>query len=60
MVERLNASARKALATPEVARQLQAQGDAPVGSSVADFSAHVRAEHKYWVGFVRSAGIKVD
>ena len=60
VVERLNASARKALAAPEVARQLQAQGDAPVGSSVADFSAHVRAEHKYWVGFVRSAGIKVD
>lgn len=60
VIERLNASARKALATPEVKRQLAAQGDAPVGSGVAEFSAMVRAEHKYWVNFVQSAGIKVQ
>jgi tripartite-type tricarboxylate transporter receptor subunit TctC len=60
VIDRLNASARKALASAEVKRQLDAQGDAPVGSSVADFSAFVRAEHKYWVAFVQSAGIKVD
>lgn len=60
VVDRLNAAARKALAVPEVKRQLEAQGDAPVGSSVADFTAHVRAEHKYWVGFVQSAGIKAQ
>jgi tripartite-type tricarboxylate transporter receptor subunit TctC len=60
VIDRLNASARKALASAEVKRQLDAQGDSPVGSSVADFSAFVRAEHKYWVAFVQSAGIKVD
>jgi len=60
VVDRLNASARKALASAEVKRQLDAQGDAPVGSGVAEFSAFVRAEHKYWVDFVQSAGIKVD
>jgi tripartite-type tricarboxylate transporter receptor subunit TctC len=60
VIDRLNASARKALATADVKRQLEAQGDAPVGSGVAEFSAFVRAEHKYWVGFVQSAGIKVD
>lgn len=60
VVDRLNAAARKALSVPEVKRQLEAQGDAPVGSSVADFTAHVRAEHKYWVGFVQSAGIKAQ
>lgn len=60
VVERLNAAARKALATPEMKRQLEAQGDGPVGSSVADFSAFLRAEHRYWVSFVQSAGIKVD
>lgn len=59
-IDRLNAAARKALAAPEIRRQLEAQGDAPVGSGVADFSAFVRAEHKYWVGFVQSSGIKVD
>jgi tripartite-type tricarboxylate transporter receptor subunit TctC len=60
VIERLNAAARKALASAEVKRQLEAQGDAPVGSNVADFSTFVRAEHRYWVGFVQSAGIKVD
>jgi tripartite-type tricarboxylate transporter receptor subunit TctC len=60
VIDRLNASARKALATAEVKRQLEAQGDGPVGSSVADFSAFVRAEHKHWVSFVQSAGIKLD
>ncbi len=60
VIERLNASARKALAAPEVKRQLAAQGDAPVGSGVAEFSNLVRAEHKYWVNFVQSAGIKVQ
>lgn len=60
VVERLNASARKALAVPDVRRQLEAQGDAPVGNSVSDFSSFVRTEHKYWVSFVQAAGIKID
>jgi len=60
VIDRLNASARKALAAAEVRRQLEPQGDAPVGSSVADFSTFVRAEHKHWVTFVQSAGIKLD
>lgn len=60
VVERLNASARKALATPEVKRQFEAQGDEAVGSASTDFSAFVRSEHKYWVSFVQAAGIKID
>ena len=60
VVERLNASARKALAVPEVKQKLAAQGDMAVGSASADFSAFVRSEHKYWVSFVQSAGIKID
>ena len=60
VVERLNASARKALAVPEVKQKLAAQGDMAVGSASSDFSAFVRSEHKYWVSFVQSAGIKID
>ncbi len=59
-IERLNASARKALNSTEVKRKLQAQGDSPVGSTASDFSAFVQAEHKYWVNFVQSAGIKLQ
>jgi tripartite-type tricarboxylate transporter receptor subunit TctC len=60
VIDRLNASARKALASAEVKRQLAAQGDGPVGSSAVDFAAFVRAEHKRWVAFVQTAGIKLD
>lgn len=60
VVERLNASARKALAAPEVKRQLLAQGDSPAGTAVANFTVFVQAEHKRWVAFVHAAGIKVD
>jgi tripartite-type tricarboxylate transporter receptor subunit TctC len=60
VVERLNASARKALATPEVKKQLAAQGESPIGSSVEDFATFVRAEHKHWVAFVQAAGIKLE
>jgi len=60
VVERLNASARKALASPDVIRQLESQGDMAVGSTSKDFSNFVQAEHKYWVSFVQSAGIKID
>lgn len=60
VVGRLNASARKALATPEVKRQFEAQGDEAVGSTSTDFSAFVLSEHKYWVSFVQAAGIKID
>jgi len=60
VVDRLNGSARLALGAPEVRRRLEAQGDSPVGSTVADFSGFVRSEHKYWVAFVQAAGIKLD
>ena len=60
VVERLNASARAGLATAEMKRQLEAQGDSAVGSSAADFAAFARAEHKRWMAFVQSSGIKVD
>lgn len=60
VVERLNTSARKALATTEVSQQLATQGDVAVGSASKDFAEFVRAEHRYWVPFVQSAGIKID
>lgn len=59
-IDRLNAEARKALASPEIKRQLASQGDSPVGSSVAEFTAFTRAEHQRWVQLVRSAGIKLE
>lgn len=60
VVDRLNAEAVKALSTDAVKRQLAALGDSPVGTSVDDFSAFVRSEHKRWVSVIHAAGIKLD
>lgn len=60
IVQQLNAAAAEALKSDAVKQSLAALGDEPVGSSVADFTAFVKAEHQRWVQITRSAGIKVD
>ncbi|MFO1328540.1 MAG: tripartite tricarboxylate transporter substrate binding protein [Rubrivivax sp.] len=60
IVRQLNAAATAALKDESVQKSLLAMGDEPVGSSVSDFSAFVRAEHQRWVQITRSAGIKAE
>lgn len=60
IVQKLNAAATEALKTEAMRQSLAALGDEPVGSTVADFTAFVKAEHQRWVQITRSAGIKVD
>lgn len=60
VVDRLNAEVIKALATDSVKQQLATLGDYPVGTSVDEFSAFVRSEHKRWVDVVKAAGVKID
>jgi tripartite-type tricarboxylate transporter receptor subunit TctC len=49
-----------ALATPEVKRQLAAQGAHGIGDSPQDFAAHLRSEIAKWGEVVRSAGVKME
>lgn len=60
VIDRLNADALKALSSESVKKQLATLGDYPVGTSVADFTTFVRAEHERWVNVVKTAGVKVD
>lgn len=60
IVEQLNSAATAALKSEDVQRSLATLGDEPVGSSAADFSRFVRAEHQRWVQITRSAGIKIE
>jgi len=60
IVRQLHAAATAALRSDAVQQSLATLGDEPVGSSVADFTSFVRAEHQRWVQITRSAGIKVD
>jgi len=60
IVQQLNAAAMTALKDETVQRSLATLGDESVGSSVSDFTAFVRSEHRRWVQIIRSAGIKIE
>jgi len=58
VVERIAAETAKAAATPEMTKRLIAEGSEAVGSSPADFAAHLRAEQAMWTKVIKQAGIK--
>lgn len=60
VVQKINAAATAALKDEMVQKSLATMGDESVGSSVADFTAFVRSEHRRWVDITRSAGIKIE
>ena len=58
VLRRLNAETVSALKTPEIEKLLASQGALPVGNSVEQFSAHIRAELVKWKRAVEAAGVK--
>jgi tripartite-type tricarboxylate transporter receptor subunit TctC len=60
VVERLHAAIVKALAQPEVAKRLAAEGAIVIGSTPAAFGAHIKAELARVAAVVRAAGIRIE
>jgi tripartite-type tricarboxylate transporter receptor subunit TctC len=58
VLRRLNAETVSALKSPELDKLLSSQGALPVGSSLDQFSAHIRAELVRWKRAVEAAGVK--
>lgn len=58
IVDRLAKETRDAMHAPEVVKRLGAEGSEPVGSTPAEFAAHLRAEHAQWSRVIKQAGIK--
>lgn len=58
IVERLYREVAKAIAQPDVAQRLNADGTDPVGSPPRQFAAFLRAEHKKWLNVSERAGIR--
>ena len=58
VMRRLNAETVSALKSPEISALLSSQGAAPVGSSIEQFSSHVRSELGKWRRAVEAAGVK--
>jgi len=58
IIERISAETAKAMRTPEMMKNLVAEGSEAVGSSPAEFTAHIRAEHDQWSRVIKQAGIR--
>jgi tripartite-type tricarboxylate transporter receptor subunit TctC len=58
IVAKLNAEARRALQSPEVARRMEIEGTDIISNSAQDFTAEVQAEYAKWRELVRKTGMK--
>ena len=60
VIERIAKEVAGAMQSPEVQKRLVAEGSEAVGSTPAEFAAHVRSEHEKWSRVIKTAGIKGD
>ncbi len=60
IVRKLNAAIVEALQQPEVASRLTADGSTPVGSSPAQFNAHIKSEIAKWKKLVKEANLRLE
>ncbi|MGH7186420.1 MAG: tripartite tricarboxylate transporter substrate-binding protein, partial [Pseudomonadota bacterium] len=58
VIDRVAAETIKAVRTPEFAKRLVADGSEGVGTTPAEFTAHVRAERDQWRSVIKQAGIR--
>ena len=60
VVARLSADLASIMRMPEVKERLEREGSEPVGSSPAQFAAHIKAEIGKWTPVVKASGARVD
>jgi tripartite-type tricarboxylate transporter receptor subunit TctC len=60
VVKRTNADAVAALRTPKLQEFFASQGAEAVGSTPAQFAAHVRTEHARWKKVIDTAKVRLD
>jgi tripartite-type tricarboxylate transporter receptor subunit TctC len=58
ITNRVAAETIKAVRSPEMTKRLVADGSEGVGTTPAEFSAHIRAEHAQWSRVIKQAGIR--
>jgi tripartite-type tricarboxylate transporter receptor subunit TctC len=58
VIDRIAKETATAMHSPDMAKRLAAEGSDPVGSSPAEFTAHIRSEIDQWTRVVKQAGIR--
>jgi tripartite-type tricarboxylate transporter receptor subunit TctC len=58
ITERLNSEMVKGITAPDARERLSAMGGEVVASSIADFTAFMRADHTKWAKVVAAAGLR--
>jgi tripartite-type tricarboxylate transporter receptor subunit TctC len=59
IIAKLNAEAKRALQTPEVARRMEIEGTDVVGNSPRQFAEAIKAEFAKWRDLVKKTGLKL-
>ena len=58
IVDRVSREAVKAARAPDMMKRLVADGSEAMGTTPAEFAAHISAEHKQWSRVIKQAGIR--
>jgi tripartite-type tricarboxylate transporter receptor subunit TctC len=58
VIDRIAKETATAMHSPDMTKRLAAEGSEPVGSSPAEFAAHIRSEIDQWSRVVKQAGIR--
>ncbi|MGB3434154.1 Bug family tripartite tricarboxylate transporter substrate binding protein [Achromobacter sp.] len=60
IIDKLNAEIRRALQSPEMTKQLKAQGAQALGSTPQEYAAYIKSEIARWGEVVKAANVKLD
>lgn len=60
IIDKLNAEIRRALQSPEMAKQLKAQGAQALGSTPQEYATYIKSEIARWGEVVKEANVKLD
>jgi len=60
LIDKLNAEIIRGLKSPDVQSKLAADGSEAVGSTPAEFGAHIKSEIAKWARITKEAGIKAE
>jgi tripartite-type tricarboxylate transporter receptor subunit TctC len=60
IINRLNREVVRIVRLPDVTEKMAADGSEPVGSSPAEFAAHIKAEVEKWRDLIQKTGIKTE